>query len=122
MKTIRMIAALSMLAFGNVEAAPQLLYAQDNKAEAVSGSVEQLKKAIRDGKTIRIYMNLGFVEHLMDAGFISIIGGNVYAQISDIQAQKPNRKTSEITLRPYAKHVGLYSTQSPYEIKWYAVD
>lgn len=106
----------------HVNAKPQLLYHQNKEAKQVGGSLEDLTQAIRDGKTIRIYMNLGFVEHLMDAGFMSIIGDNVYAQIDGIQAQRPDRKTNTITLRPYSRHIGLYSTLSPYEMKWYAVD
>lgn len=91
-------------------------------SKANRGALNDLTKAIREGKTIRIYMNLGFVEHLMDAGFMSIIGDNVYAQIHGIQAQRPDRKSNIITLRPYSRHVGFYSTKSPYEMKWYAVD
>ena len=105
-----------------VNAAPTLLYYQNSKAQPLSGSINQLKNAIRAGKTIRLYMNLGFVEHSMDAGFTSIIGGHVYAQINGIQGQVPNREEQTITLRPYSRHVGLYSTKSPYEMKWYAID
>lgn len=106
----------------HVAAKPQLLYHQNSEAKQVEGSLANLTQAIREGKTIRIYMNLGFVEHLMDAGFLSIIGNNVYAQIAGIQAQRPDRTGNTITLRPYARHIGFYSTLSPYEIKWYALD
>ena len=98
----------------------QLLYHQGKDAKGIGGSIDKLMKAVRDGKQIRLYMNLGFVEHSMNAGFISIFEGNVYAQIDAIQAQRPNRKTKDIELKPYSKHVGLYSTKSPYEIKWFA--
>lgn len=98
----------------------QLLYHQGSDTKGIEGSIEKLMAAVRDGKQIRLYMNLGFVEHSMDAGFVSIFEGNVYAQIDAIQAQRPNRKTKDIELKPYAKHVGLYSTKSPYEIKWFA--
>ena len=46
---------------------------------------------------------------------------HVYAQISGIQGQVPNREEQTITLRPYSRHIGLYSTKSPYEMKWYAI-
>jgi len=105
-----------------VNAAPTLLYHQDSKAQPISGSIKQLKNAIRAGKTIRLYMNLRVVEHSMDAGFTSIIGDHVYTQINGIQGQIPNRDEQTITLRPYSRHVGLYSTKSPYEMKWYAID
>jgi hypothetical protein len=98
----------------------QLLFHQGADAKGIDGSIEKLMKAVRDGKQIRLYMNLGFVEHSMDAGFISIFEGNVYAQIDPIQGQRPNRKSKDIELRPYTKHVGMYSTKSPYEIKWFA--
>lgn len=105
-----------------VNAAPTLLFHQNSKAQPISGSVKQLINAVRAGKTIRLYMNLGFVEHSMDAGFTSVIGEHVYAQINGIQGQVPNREEQTITLRPYSRHVGLYSTKSPYEMKWYAID
>ena len=113
--------ALLMLSV-TVSAAPQLLYHQNSDAKAISGSIAALTTAIRQGKNIRIYMNLGFVEHSMDAGFLSVIGENVYAQISGIQAQRPDRENQTIELKPYSRHVGFYSTQSPYEIKWYSTD
>lgn len=98
----------------------QLLYHQDANAKKLAGSMEKLMTAVREGRQIRLYMNLGFVEHTMDAGFLSIFEGSVYAQINDIQGQRPNRKTKEIELKPYTKHVGMYSTKSPYEIKWFS--
>ena len=98
----------------------ELVFHQSADAKTLGGSIDNLMTAVRAGKQIRLYMNLGFVEHSMDAGFISIFEGHVYAQINEIQAQRPNRKTKEIELRPYAKHLGLYSTKSPYEIKWFA--
>jgi len=52
-------------------------------------------EAVRAGKQLRLYMNLGFVEHVMDAGFISIYKGHVYAQINTIQGQRPNQKTKK---------------------------
>ena len=120
-KCLILIFAITLLS-AHAEAKPNLLYHQNSEAKRVDGSVDALREAIREGKTIRIYMNLGFVEHLMDAGFMSIIGNNVYAQIDGIQAQRPDRTEHTITLRPYARHVGLYSTLSLYEMKWYAVD
>jgi hypothetical protein len=119
--SIVLFLALSILSV-TVSATPQLLYHQNDDAKSISGSITALTAAIRQGKRIRIYMNLGFVEHAMDAGFLSIIGDNVYAQISDIQAQRPDRKNQTIELKPYSRHVGFYSTQSPYEIKWYSTD
>ncbi len=122
MKTIvyAILLTCSMTAHGAEANVYQSLYHQDADGEKINGSINDLMKAVREGKQIRMYMDLGFVEHSMDAGFISIFEGNVYAQINTIQAQRPNRKTKEIELRPYAQHVGLYSTKSPYEIKWFS--
>jgi hypothetical protein len=111
--------SVTMTSYANEKNDYQLLFHQDADLKVIEGSKEKLMQAIRDGKQVRLYMNLGFVEHSMDAGFISIFEGNVYAQINTIQGQRPNRNTKEIELRPYAKHVGLYSTKSPYEIKWF---
>lgn len=115
-----LLATLSFASYGNENKQYQLLFHQSAEAKPISGSIENVIEAIREGKQIRLYMNLGFVEHAMDAGFLSIFEGNVYAQINEIQAQRPNRQTKDIELRPYSKHVGLYSTKSPYEIRWYS--
>jgi len=109
-----------MTAYATEDNDYQLLYHQSGDAKKIAGSMEKLMAAVRGGKQIRIYMNLGFVEHTMDAGFISIFEGDVYAQINTIQGQRPNAKTKDIELKPYTKHVGLYSTKSPYELKWFA--
>lgn len=115
-----MLMSITMTGYSAESNKYQLLFHQSADAKAIDGSIEKLMAAVRDGKQIRLYMNLGFVEHSMDAGFMSIFEGNVYAQIDPIQGQRPNRKTKDIELKPYAKHVGMYSTKSPYEIKWFA--
>jgi len=98
----------------------KLLYHQGADTKRIKGSIDELTEAIRDGKQIRLYIRLTSVEHAMDAGFISIFEGNIYAQIDEIQGQRLNRETKDIELRPYSKYVGLYSTKSPYEIKWFS--
>lgn len=65
-------------------------------------------------------MNLGQVEHLMDAGFMSIFGDHVYAQIQHTKGQRPRRKEGVMELVEI-EHIGFYSTSSPYEIKWFAM-
>jgi len=115
-----MLMSVAMVSNGTENNKYQLLFHQSADTKVIDGSIEKLMEAVREGKQIRLYMDLGFVEHSMDAGFISIFEGNVYAQIDPIQAQRPNRKTKNIELKPYAKHVGMYSTKSPYEIKWFA--
>jgi len=112
--------SVAMVSNGTENNKYQLLFHQSADTKVIDGSIEKLMEAVREGKQIRLYMDLGFVEHSMDAGFISIFEGNVYAQIDPIQSQRPNRKTKNIELKPYAKHVGMYSTKSPYEIKWFA--
>ncbi len=112
--------SVAMSCYGIGDDDYQLLFHQGTDAKRIDGSIEKLMKAVREGKQIRLYMNLGFVEHSMDAGFVSIFEGSVYAQINPIQAQRPNRTTKDIELKPYAKHVGMYSTKSPYEVKWFA--
>lgn len=122
MKTIifALLISFAMTAYGHENKDYQLVYHQGADKKAMSGSIDNLIKAIRDGKQIRLYMDLEFVEHSMDAGFMSIFEGEVYAQIDPIQGQRPNKKTQSIELKPYTKHVGMYSTKSPYEIKWFA--
>gem|GEM_PF-3085238 len=115
-----MLMSVAMVSNGTENNKYQLLFHQSADTKVIDGSIEKLMEAVREGKQIRLYMDLGFVEHSMDAGFISIFEGNVYAQIDPIQSQRPNRKTKNIELKPYAKHVGMYSTKSPYEIKWFA--
>jgi len=50
----------------------QLLFHQGADAKGITGSIEKVMEAVRAGKQLRLYMNLGFVEHVMDAEFISI--------------------------------------------------
>lgn len=125
MKKVLIITIVNFLFFLPLEAfasepSLNLVFHQSEDGKVLAGSLEALKQAVRDGKRIRIYMKLRTIEHTMDSGFLSIFNGKVYAQINTIQGQRPNRQTGNVELRPYAKHVGLYSTDSPYEIKWFA--
>ena len=86
--------------------------------DVISGSKAQLIDAVRKGKQIRIYMNLKFVEHSMDANFLSIFEGEVYAQIDPMKGQLPNRKTKLLELRDNEFN-GLYSTNGKYELHWF---
>ena len=67
----------------------QSVYHHQPEGKMVSGSKEALLKAIRNGAQVRIYYKMGRVEHLVDADFITIFKGEVFAQIDRIKGQKP---------------------------------
>lgn len=58
--------------------------------QATNGSIDSLIKAIQNGKQIRVGFVMGPIEHWTDAGFLTIYGGEVFAQIDGIFQQAPN--------------------------------
>lgn len=64
--------------------------------EVVSGSLDSLLMAVRNGKKIRVGWELDFnkssssiIEHWSDAGFLTIFDGHLFAQIESIFEQAP---------------------------------
>ena len=86
--------------------------------KVISGSKDALLDAIRNGAEIRLYYKAGRVEHLIDAGFITVFKGEVFAQIDRIKGQAPSREEPVIDLR-ITDYYGLYSTNGKFEINWF---
>ncbi|AXT51237.1 hypothetical protein D1818_10515 [Aquimarina sp. BL5] len=88
----------------------QVIYSNDNEGNALSGDIDNLKKAVRQGCEIRVgwgqyseYKKDGLtgvfaVEHTADAQFLTINKGHVYAQLSRIMGQAPSRERHHINL------------------------
>ena len=96
----------------------QSVYHHESEGKPISGSKEALINAIRQGAEVRIYYKSGRVEHLVDADFITVFKGEVFAQIDRIKGQRPGKDKAEIALRPN-DYYGLYSTNGKFEINWF---
>lgn len=97
---MRILIILVLLLFYscNQTTAPQwhLVYKHDAQGNAITGSKEDLKMAVRQGLPIRIGWGRAnpdrtrSIEHVADAQFLSILDGQeVFAQISPIRGQAP---------------------------------
>ncbi|WP_299431834.1 hypothetical protein [uncultured Aquimarina sp.] len=88
----------------------QMVYANDDKGNALSGDLNDLKKAVRQGCEIRVgwgiyneYKKDGLklvvqVEHTAEAQFLTISKGHVFAQLSKIMGQAPSRELPHLSL------------------------
>ncbi|WP_378182261.1 hypothetical protein [Aquimarina sp. SS2-1] len=88
----------------------QIIYSNDEKGNPLSGDIEDLKKAVRQGCEIRVgwgvyseYKKDGLtgvfaVEHAAEGQFLTINKGHVYAQLSRIMGQAPSREQHHINL------------------------
>ncbi len=97
----------------------RLAYAHDGEGNALEGSKEALLAAIRDGKPVRVYFGMGRVEHTVDAGFITIFKGEVFAQMRAITGQKPMTDpavTIELRDNSWQK---IFATNGDWPLKWF---
>ncbi len=101
-----------------------LAYSQDKDGNAIDGTKEKLFMAIRSGKSVRVYWSGRRVEHLVDANFLTIFGGEVFAQIPIIRGQRPSKigVPAAIELADGSQEwTTIVSTngQFPYRVKWF---
>lgn len=72
----------------------KLIYENDKEGKVLNGNKDNLIQSARMGKDIKIHwiMSAGdnSVEHVADIQFLSIISGEVFGQIGEINAQVPN--------------------------------
>ncbi len=76
----------------------KLIYHNDKNGKTIEGNIDNLIKAVRSGKKIRIYWSsqrkdepTKKVEHFTDAKFLTILSDTiVFAQIDPIIGQTPN--------------------------------
>ncbi|MEP5611391.1 MAG: hypothetical protein ABJP45_04045 [Cyclobacteriaceae bacterium] len=78
----------------------RLVYANDDSGIGIDGEIDDLIKAVRDGKEIRLAWSSGRVEHVADAAFLTIMKDSVVVgQIDPIYGQTPNFINYTITLK-----------------------
>ena len=86
----------------------ELVYRAGKNGEPMAGSKDRLIEAVRLGYPVRIGWGVswtlpsgaaGGIEHVADAGFLSIYQGHVFAQISPIRVQRPDPAAPAIRFR-----------------------
>lgn len=75
----------------------KVVYEADREGKRISGSLEDLLTYVRNGNPIRVGWELGKrLEHWTDAGFLTILKGHVFGQISSIYGQGTSHPSIEI--------------------------
>lgn len=113
--------AWSVTAASSSSGSWRLVYAHEGGGKAVEGSKDALLSAIRAGKPVRVYFGMGRVEHTVDAGFITILQDEVFAQIRPITGQKPDVDPARITLRDSTWQTVL-ATNGDRALRWFVQD
>lgn len=71
-----------------------LVYAHDKAGNAVSGNKAQLLQYASEGRPIRVVWPIWDVlTHAADAGFLTLMNGELFAQVDAISRQIPHRQT-----------------------------
>ena len=83
----------------------QVVVQTDFDGQVVSGSIDSLIAAIREGKPVRVGWQLDFnkdkqpdFDHWVDAEFITILNGHVFTQIETIYMQGPNLEIPQVEI------------------------
>ncbi len=107
-KTIILLSflCLSFTGIAQNESNWRLVYHNDKDGNTIEGEIENLIKAVRNGKTIRIYWSsqrkndkTKKVEHLTEAKFLTILSDTiVFAQIDPIIGQIPDYDAQMVRL------------------------
>lgn len=117
--TLGVLAALSFAPYGTSEPETwQLAYAHDASGKAIEGSKEALIEAAIDGKPVRVYWAGTRVQHVIDAGFLTVLEDEVFAQMHPITAQKPSVDPAAITLQD-GKWQTVFATNGDRALKWF---
>jgi hypothetical protein len=123
-----MIAALIGVGFGFFFAqvssdhgeSGRLIYSHDENGAALGGSKAALADAVRAGKPVRVYWSGRYVEHATDSFFLTIIGGEVFAQIESIRAQRPVEEPPSIELMDEEQRwAAIFATNGDRALKWF---
>lgn len=80
-----------------------MVYSNDKDGMSLEGSKSDLIESIRQGNPVRIYTSGRRIEHAMEAQFLSIFKGDVFAQITPIHAQAPAEDPTQILFRAPGK-------------------
>lgn len=102
--------ALAVLAFITATSCfsqTNILLHTDFDGTVINGSKEKLIEEIRKGKSVRVGWQLDFnddqeadFDHWMDAEFITILNGEVFTQIRNINIQAPNLDVPQLDIMP----------------------
>ena len=100
-----------------------LVYAHDESGAVLEGAKDVLLSAIRDGKPVRVYWAGSYVEHATDSFFLTIIEGEVFAQISSIRVQRPTQNPPSVALMAEDQRwATIFSTNGDRALKWFVQD
>lgn len=85
----------------------RLIYASDAAGRALAGDKQELTRAVRAGLPVRVGWGLrwedsagypGGIEHVAEAGFVSLYKGEVFAQLPAYARQRPDQASAEIEI------------------------
>lgn len=77
----------------------RLVYANDSEGRTTAGDKEALIEAVRLGRSIRVVTHGRTILHAADAQFLSVFEGEVFAQLTPIDTQRPTREPVQILFR-----------------------
>lgn len=77
----------------------QLVYSHDKTGKVIQGEKQKLINFVKKGHPVRIVWPIrdNFM-HMMDAGFITLMNGEVFAQVNSIIRQIPDKETRQFIL------------------------
>lgn len=100
-----------------------LVYANDAEGASIRGDKCVLISAIRDGLPIRVYWAGGRVEHSSEATLTTVFGGEVFAQVPIIRAQRPSRSADSPSIslaEDSSQWTTILATNGGYDVRWFA--
>lgn len=75
----------------------KVVYEADREGKRISGSLEDLVGYVKSGNPIRVGWEFGKrLEHWTDAGFLTILKGHVFGQVSSIYGQGTSAPNIEV--------------------------
>ena len=84
---------------GNLYSSWQLVFENDDQGNTIAGDKQALFDAVRAGTPVRIYTAGSRIEHAAEVVFLSIFDGEVFAQIGEIQSQRPGTEPLQMQFR-----------------------
>ncbi len=95
-----------------------LAFEHDKDGNALNGSKAALITAISEGKPVRIYWAGTRVQHVIDAGFLTVLQGEVFAQIPSVSGQRPSVDPARVELldTPWR---AIFATNGDRGLKWF---
>jgi len=105
----------------NIETADhgwQLVYAHDENGAPTEGSKDALIAAVKAGNPVRVYWAGRRVQHVTDGGFLTILQGEVFAQMAPITGQKPSIDPASIELQDNQWQT-VFATNGDRALRWF---